>query len=144
MTDIAAIELRGVRKSYGDFQAVRPLDLRIPRGSTYGLLGPNGAGKTTTIRMILRIIDRDAGDIEILGQSLAQRGLDRIGYLPEERGIYRRMRVRALLSFLAELKGMRPRGSAQPLAGWVAGVGRGRLVEPLARSLVTRPRLLTV
>jgi ABC-2 type transport system ATP-binding protein len=119
MTDIAAIELRGVRKSYGDFQAVHPIDLRIPRGTTYGLLGPNGAGKTTTIRMILRIIDRDAGAIEILGQPLAQRGLDRIGYLPEERGVYRRMRVRALLAFLAELKGMARRDSAPRIDRWL-------------------------
>jgi ABC-2 type transport system ATP-binding protein len=119
MNGNAAIELRGVRKSYGDFQAVQPLDLLIPAGATYGLLGPNGAGKTTTIRMILRIIDRDAGDIEILGEPLSQRGLDRIGYLPEERGLYRRMRVRPLLAFLAELKGVPRADSARRIERWL-------------------------
>jgi ABC-2 type transport system ATP-binding protein len=119
MNGTPAIALRGVRKAYGDVTALHPLDLEIPRGSTYGLLGPNGAGKTTTIRMILRIIDRDAGTIEVLGEPLSQRGLDRIGYLPEERGVYRRMRVRALLAFLAELKGIPRRDSAQRIEHWL-------------------------
>jgi ABC-2 type transport system ATP-binding protein len=119
MSNDAAIALRGVSKRYGDFQAVRPLDLVVPRGATYGLLGPNGAGKTTTIRMLLRIIDRDTGEIEILGEPLSQRGLDNIGYLPEERGVYKRMRVRALLSFLAELRGVPPRTSRPRIAKWL-------------------------
>ena len=115
----AAIELRGVTKAFGDFVAVHPLDLLIPRGSTYGLLGPNGAGKTTTIRMILRIIEADTGSIDILGEPQSQRGLDRIGYLPEERGIYRRMKVRRLLSFFAELKGISPRESGPRIGEWL-------------------------
>ncbi|HSJ13957.1 MAG TPA: ATP-binding cassette domain-containing protein [Longimicrobiales bacterium] len=114
-----AIELRGVSKTFGDFPAVRPLDLRVPRGATYGLLGPNGAGKTTTIRMILRILESDTGSILILGEPQSQRGLDRIGYLPEERGIYRRMKVRRLLSFFAELKGMSPRAARPRIDEWL-------------------------
>jgi len=114
-----AIELRGVSKSFGSFQAVKPLDLVIPPGSTFALLGPNGAGKTTTIRMIMRILEPDNGAVHIMGAALSQAGLDRIGYLPEERGIYRRMRVRKLLTFFAELKGV-PAAKVQPrIDGWL-------------------------
>ena len=98
----AAIELIGLSKSFNGKSAVKHLDLTIPRGSTYGLLGPNGAGKTTTIRMALRVLDPDTGQIRILGQPLTQDSLNAIGYLPEERGIYRQMRVRRLLQFFAE------------------------------------------
>jgi ABC-2 type transport system ATP-binding protein len=115
----AAVELRGVSKSYDEFQAVKPLDLVVPRGATYGLLGPNGAGKTTTIRMTLRILEPDTGTVMILGAPQSQDGLDRIGYLPEERGLYKRMKVRRLLSFLAELKGVRPRDSKQRIDRWL-------------------------
>jgi ABC-2 type transport system ATP-binding protein len=98
---------------------VKPLDLVVPRGATYGLLGPNGAGKTTTIRMTLRILEPDTGEVLILGQPQSQEGLDRIGYLPEERGVYKRMKVRALLSFFAELKGIRPRDSKPRIEQWL-------------------------
>ena len=114
-----AIELRGISKTYDTFQAVKPLDLVVPRGSTYGLLGPNGAGKTTTIRMTLRIIQPETGEILILGRPQSQEGLDRIGYLPEERGVYRRMKVRALLAFFAELKGVKPRESKPRIEKWL-------------------------
>ena len=114
-----AVELKGIAKSFDGKPAVRPLDLAIPRGSTYGLLGPNGAGKTTTIRMMLRIIDPDAGTIHVLGQPLTQERLSVFGYLPEERGIYRQMRVKRLLSFFAELKGIPPRESAPRIMRWL-------------------------
>jgi len=115
----AAVELLGITKNFDNVAAVRPLDLRIPTGSTYGLLGPNGAGKTTTIRMILRIIDPDAGTIRIFGQPLSAGVLQRIGYLPEERGIYKNMKVRRLLSFFAELKGMPARVSRPKIMDWL-------------------------
>ncbi|HUF51380.1 MAG TPA: ATP-binding cassette domain-containing protein [Longimicrobiales bacterium] len=116
---VPAVELQGVSKSYGAFQAVRPLDLVVPQGATYGLLGPNGAGKTTTIRMALRIMDPDTGEIRILGRPQSQEGLDRIGYLPEERGVYRRMKVRRLLSFFAELKGVSARVAKPRIQHWL-------------------------
>jgi ABC-2 type transport system ATP-binding protein len=116
---VPAIELRGISKTYDTFRAVRPLDLVVPRGATFGLLGPNGAGKTTTIRMTLRILEPDTGEVRILGKPQSQEGLDRIGYLPEERGVYRRMKVRALLSFFAELKGVRPRDSKPVIERWL-------------------------
>ena len=114
-----AVELRGVSKSYDTFRAVKPLDLVVPRGATYGLLGPNGAGKTTTIRMILRILQPDTGEVRILGEPQSQEGLDRIGYLPEERGLYKRMKVRRLLTFLAELKGVSARTSKPRIQKWL-------------------------
>ncbi|MGK7312235.1 MAG: ABC transporter ATP-binding protein [Candidatus Longimicrobiales bacterium M2_2A_002] len=113
------IELFSVTKNYGDFTAVRDLSLAIPRGATYGLLGPNGAGKTTTIRMILRIIEETTGEIRILGDPVSREVLDRVGYLPEERGIYKRMTVGRLLTFLAELKGVASSESAPRIDRWL-------------------------
>ena len=110
-----AVEIRNVVKRFAAHTAVRDLSLVIPRGTVYGLLGPNGAGKTTTIRMILNVIAPDSGTITILGQdSSSDTILDRVGYLPEERGLYRKMKVRSILRFLAELKGM-SRRQADPL-----------------------------
>jgi ABC-2 type transport system ATP-binding protein len=119
LSDATAVRLSGIRKTFEGVVAVDALDLNIPRGSTYGVLGPNGAGKTTTIRMILRIIDADAGTIDIFGERLAPAALDRIGYLPEERGIYKNMKLRRLLSFFAELKGMSPRESKPRIMQWL-------------------------
>jgi ABC-2 type transport system ATP-binding protein len=115
----SAIELIGVTKRYGDFTAVRDLDLRVPVGATYALLGPNGAGKTTSIRMVLRIIEESAGQVRVLGRPVDRAALDRIGYLPEERGVYKKMTVRRLLTFLAELKGVRPRDSRARIDHWL-------------------------
>ncbi len=106
MTDLA-IDIRNVAKRYAEHVAVRDLSLAVPRGAVYGLLGPNGAGKTTTIRMILNILIPDSGTIQLLGKSNRDSGVtDRIGYLPEERGLYKKMQVRRVLKFLAELKGL--------------------------------------
>src|SRR5256885_5908091 len=102
-----AIDIVNVTKRYAGHTAVNDLTLRVPKGSVYGLLGPNGAGKTTTIRMILNIIAPDSGNIFIFGHSSNDPDItDRIGYLPEERGLYRKMQVRRVLRFLAELKGV--------------------------------------
>ena len=106
MTDLA-IDIRGVTKRYAEHVAVRDLSLQVPRGAVYGLLGPNGAGKTSTIRMILDIIAPDQGTITLFGQKHTDTGvLDRVGYLPEERGLYKKMKVREVLKFLAQLKGL--------------------------------------
>lgn len=102
-----AIEAAGVVKRYAHHVAVRSLSLAVPRGTVYGLLGPNGAGKTTTIRMLLNIIAPDEGRISVLGVPHDTPTLvNRIGYLPEERGLYRKMEVRRVLRFLGELKGL--------------------------------------
>ena len=93
-----------VNKSFGDFKAVSDLSLQVKPGRVFGLIGPNGAGKTTTIRMIVNITVPDSGHIELLGQSMTTALQDRIGYLPEERGLYKRMKVGEQLRFFAELK----------------------------------------
>jgi ABC-2 type transport system ATP-binding protein len=132
MTD-HSITLRGVNKSFGATRAVRDLDLEIPRGSLCGFLGPNGAGKTTTIRMIMSIIYPDSGRVEVLGGS-ALRSKDRIGYLPEERGLYRKMRVGELLHYIGRLKGMPAHGLTARIRQWLErvelpGVERRRCEE---------------
>jgi ABC-2 type transport system ATP-binding protein len=101
----AALEIQGVRKSFGDTLAIESLDLSIPQGATYGLIGPSGAGKTTAIRMIMSILFPDRGSISVFGQGSALDAKDRIGYLPEERGSYRKMKVGAFLTYLGCLKG---------------------------------------
>ncbi len=93
-------------KKYGDFTAVDNVSFTIPKGSIYGLLGPNGAGKTTTIRMILEIIKPSSGEISILGHPSALDVRNRIGYLPEEKGLYKKMKVWAIIQYFAMLKGM--------------------------------------
>ena len=102
----AAILLKGVRKTFGSTTAVHDLDLVVPRGGLYGFIGPNGAGKTTSIRMIMSILFPDSGELSVLGHRSALDAKDRIGYLPEERGVYRKMRVGAFLTFMARLKGL--------------------------------------
>jgi ABC-2 type transport system ATP-binding protein len=102
----AAILLRGVTKTFGATTAVHDLDLAVPRGGLYGFIGPNGAGKTTSLRMIMSILFPDSGELSVLGHPSALDAKDRIGYLPEERGVYRKMRVGAFLTYLGRLKGL--------------------------------------
>ncbi len=103
------LELNRVCKRYGSFHAVDDISFAIPAGSIYGFLGPNGAGKTTTLRMVLDILKPDSGSIQILGHSSALHVRHRIGYLPEEKGLYKKMRVWAIISYFATLKGMHRR-----------------------------------
>ena len=103
------VEIQNVTKSFGSFVAVNNLSLAVPQGSIYGFIGPNGSGKTTTLRMIMRIYHPDGGSgrITVLGTDALAAANDRIGYLPEERGLYKKMKVREILRFYAELKGCR-------------------------------------
>jgi ABC-2 type transport system ATP-binding protein len=119
----SALVLRGVEKSFGTTRAVDHLDLVVPRGALYGIIGPNGAGKTTTLRMILSILLPNAGTIEVLGGASALDAKDRIGYLPEERGVYRRMQVAAFLKHMAVLKGVPRERTAALAARWLERVG---------------------
>ncbi len=104
--DSVVLSLKNVVKKYGDFTAVNDVSLSIPKGSIYGFLGPNGAGKTTTIRMILEIINPTSGSISVLGGDSALAARNRIGYLPEEKGLYKKMKVWAIIQYFAMLKGM--------------------------------------
>ena len=100
-----AVRLDGVSKRFGNHLAVDDLTLEVPGGSVYGFIGPNGSGKTTTLRMIMHILLPDTGRIEVLGDSRTATARDRVGYLPEERGLYKKMTVRRLLRYYGELKG---------------------------------------
>ncbi len=101
-----SLEVRGVTKMYGDFKAVDDVTIEVPKGSIYGFLGPNGAGKTTTIRMILDIVQPTSGTISLLGEDSALKVRDRIGYLPEEKGLYKKMKAWAIIAYFAGLKGI--------------------------------------
>src|SRR5713226_10185373 len=99
-----AVIIDHVSKSFGSHRAVHDLCLEVPEGTVYGFIGPNGSGKTTTLRMIMRILHPDRGHIRVLGEESNEAAHDHVGYLPEERGLYRQMKVRDLLRFYAELK----------------------------------------
>jgi ABC-2 type transport system ATP-binding protein len=118
------VDVQSVVKRYAGHTAVAGVTWQVPKGVVYGLLGPNGAGKTTTIRMILNIIAPDEGRITIFGLPNTARELtDRIGYLPEERGLYRKMQVRRLLRFLAQLKGVTRRAADHRIDHWMERLG---------------------
>ena len=121
----AAVTLEGVSKSFGSTRAVRDLHLVVPRGTITGLLGPNGAGKTTTIRIILDIVGPDSGSVEVLGRSIDSDTRDRIGYLPEERGLYQKMRAIEHLAFFGELKGMTHHDAMREAGRWLDRLGLG-------------------
>jgi ABC-2 type transport system ATP-binding protein len=111
--------LERVSKSFGDFAAVSSLSLQVRPGRVFGLIGPNGAGKTTTIRMIVNITVPDSGRIELFGQQMSTALQDRIGYLPEERGLYKRMKVGEQLRFFAELKDLRGKEAETRIDSWL-------------------------
>jgi ABC-2 type transport system ATP-binding protein len=117
-----AIELEGVRKTFGTTVAVEGLDLAIPHGALWGFIGPNGAGKTTTIRMIMSILFPDSGKVTVLGHGSALEAKDRIGYLPEERGVYKKMKVGAFLAYIARLKGADGPDLRQRIRSWLERV----------------------
>ena len=128
-----AVRIERVQKRFGQVQAVKGISLEIPERSLCGFLGPNGAGKSTTIRMIMSIIAPDAGRVEVLGSSaIAMK--DRIGYLPEERGLYRKMKVGEFVGYMARLKGVHPTGLARRIDDWLErlalpGVSKRRCEE---------------
>ena len=100
------LEIHNVVKKYGDYTALNNVSLKIPKGSVYGLLGPNGAGKTSLIRIINQITMPDSGKIILDGEDLAPNHISDIGYLPEERGLYKSMKVGEQALYLAQLKGL--------------------------------------
>jgi ABC-2 type transport system ATP-binding protein len=102
---MAAIEIENVTKRFGDFTAVNNVSLSVPEGSIYGFIGPNGSGKTTTLRMIMNILLPDTGNVAVFGQHSSATARDNVGYLPEERGLYKKMEVRRLLRYYGQLKG---------------------------------------
>jgi ABC-2 type transport system ATP-binding protein len=101
---VYAVEIQNVTKTFEQHRAVDDLTLNVPKGCVYGFIGPNGSGKTTTLRMIMNIIFPDSGSIRIFGNERIEAATDRIGYLPEERGLYKKMNVRPLLQFYGGMK----------------------------------------
>ncbi|RMH11812.1 MAG: ATP-binding cassette domain-containing protein [Planctomycetota bacterium] len=120
-----AIELVGVRKSFGAKLAVAHMDLCIETGGVYGFIGPNGAGKSTTIRIIMGILFQDEGTVSVLGRRNAVEARERVGYLPEERGVYRKMRVGAFLRYMGRLKGMGGSELEREIRTWLSRVELG-------------------
>ena len=135
MNDHLAVRLAGIHKSYGPKVAVDGFDLQVPQASICGLLGPNGAGKTTTIRIILDIIGADRGTVEVLGARPSASVRDRVGYLPEERGLYPKMKVLELLVFLGEIKGIQRREASVRATRWLNRLELGEWAEVRVEAL---------
>jgi ABC-2 type transport system ATP-binding protein len=117
------VELKGVTKRFDEFVAVRDLSFEVKPGTVFGLLGPNGAGKTTTIRMIVNIFAPDQGDVIVMGEHMSAQLQHRIGYLPEERGLYKKMRIGEQLRFFGNLKGLKRTESASRSDRWLRDLG---------------------
>lgn len=151
-----AVRLESVTKTFGGHTAVNQLSLAVPVGCTYGFIGPNGSGKTTTIRMLLHIFHPDSGEVEVLGEHSTRAANDRIGYLPEERGLYKKMTVRRVLAYYAALKGMNRADAAAEIQRWLTKMGLSewadKKVEALSKGMaqkiqfiaavIARPELL--
>jgi ABC-2 type transport system ATP-binding protein len=112
------VELKGINKSYQNYKALNDLNLKIPKGKIFGLLGPNGAGKTTLIRILNQILIPDTGKVLFNGEPLSQKNIINIGYLPEERGLYRKMKIGEQAIYLARLKGLSKKEAKEKLDFW--------------------------
>jgi ABC-2 type transport system ATP-binding protein len=130
-----AIAIRNVTKRFNGTTAVDDLDLTVPRGSLYGFIGPNGSGKTTTLRMIMHILLPDHGEIEVLGERDTRAAHDRVSYLPEERGLYKRMSVRRLLRYYGALKGARQPDLDREIDRWLGRLGLSAWVDKKVEAL---------
>jgi ABC-2 type transport system ATP-binding protein len=142
----AALEAEGLVKRYGARTAVQDLSFQVPRGSIYGVLGPNGAGKSTTLRMLVGVLRPTAGRITMLGRPVTRETLKRVGYLPEERGLYRAMSARAAIAYLARLKGV-PAGKAfkradQLLTDHGLGKVRRKKIKTLSKGMAQKVQVL--
>ena len=153
---MAAIEISEVTKRFGQHTAVTQLSLAVPEGSIYGFIGPNGSGKTTTIRMMMNIILPDVGTIRILDRPTSSAARDEVGYLPEERGLYKKMSVRRVLRYYGRLKGRSAAELDPVITEWLTRLGlvewADKRVDQLSKGMaqkvqflsavVARPRLL--
>jgi ABC-2 type transport system ATP-binding protein len=142
-----AITLENVTKSYDSVTAVNGVNLRVRQGAILGLLGPNGAGKTTTIRMIMNILVPDDGSIKVLDQPVNDRTRDLIGYLPEERGLYPRMKVRDVIIFLAALHGLTEEEAGRRATEWLDRLGlaewSGKKLVDLSKGMQQKVQFIT-
>jgi ABC-2 type transport system ATP-binding protein len=143
---MSAIVLEQVTKRFGTHVAVNDLTLEVPTGSVYGFIGPNGSGKTTTIRMILHILLPDAGRIAVLGETRTDTARDKIGYLPEERGLYKKMKVRRLLRYYGRLKGKSLKTIDEQIIWWIDRMSLGswldKPVEALSKGMAQKVQFI--
>ena len=130
-----AITLDGVRKTFGTKIAVANMNLEVPQGAIYGFIGPNGAGKSTTIRMAMGILFPDEGTVNVLGKRNAVEARERVGYLPEERGVYRKMKVGAFLRYMGRLKGMGGPQLEKSIRSWLERVDLGETINKKCEEL---------
>jgi len=141
------LELENIRKVYNQKVAVDSLSLSVPQGVIYGIIGPNGAGKTTTIRMIMNIIAPDSGRVMFDGKKADISFLERIGYLPEERGLYKKMTLRQVITYMAELKGCPRKTTAGRISHWLEKMGLidyiDQKVEELSKGMQQKLQFIT-
>ncbi len=146
MLSADAVVVNSVSKSFGAVAAVKDLSFAVRRGEVFGIVGPNGAGKTTMLRMIMDIFRPDAGSIEVCGRAMDDQIKQRVGYLPEERGIYVRLKVRRALEYFARLKGLpRPVANAN-VEKWLRRFGieefKDRRIETLSKGNQQKVQLI--
>jgi ABC-2 type transport system ATP-binding protein len=132
---VGVLDYRGVSKRFGQHRALEGVSLEVTPGEVFGLLGPNGAGKTTLIRIGLDILRADEGEVSLFGAAPNPKTLDRTAYLPEERGVYRRAKVRELLAYLGRLKGLKRVAARTAADHWLERVGLSRVADQRVESL---------
>ena len=144
---MALIQCKDVTKNFGEKTALDHVSLDIPEGKIFGLLGPNGAGKTTLIRIINRITIPDGGEILFGGRPITQKDVEKIGYLPEERGLYRKMKVGDQAMYFARLKGMSSKDASAELKKWFVKFGIqswwNKKVEELSKGMAQKVQFIT-
>jgi ABC-2 type transport system ATP-binding protein len=137
--DIPAVHFQDVTKRFGAFTAVDGISFRVPQGSIFGILGSNGAGKTTCIRMLMNIFRPDGGRVEVLGSQVDESLKPKVGYLPEERGLYKKMRIEEMLRFFGRIKGRDDKYLKPQIDRWLEATGlsewRTRRVEELSKGM---------
>ncbi|MDJ0840255.1 MAG: ATP-binding cassette domain-containing protein [Acidobacteriota bacterium] len=142
-----ALSLDRVTKKFGDYTAVNAVSAAIPRGCIYGFLGPNGAGKTTTIRMIMSILYPDAGEIQVLGSPNSESMKNRLGYLPEEKGLYKKMKVGDLVTYFGQLKGLSGRDARKRgrelLERWNLGEWIDKKCDALSKGMGQKVQIIS-
>jgi ABC-2 type transport system ATP-binding protein len=143
---MTAVSVSHISKAFGDVHAVADVSFEVQRGEIFGLLGPNGAGKTTTIRMLLDIFQPDSGEVRVFGGALDEGKKNRIGYMPEERGLYKDLKLEPTLIFLAMLKGLDESTARSRLSGWLERLDlyehRGKKIQELSRGMQQKAQLI--
>ncbi|GAB2493186.1 ABC transporter ATP-binding protein [Algoriphagus taiwanensis] len=141
------LQITGLNKSYGNHQALKDVDMSVPSGVVFGLLGPNGAGKTTLIRIVNQIIEQDSGVVELDGKTLSPSDIRKIGYLPEERGLYKKMKVWDQLLYFAQLKDLPPNEAKLQIKSWLEkldlGAWRDKKIEDLSKGMAQKVQFIS-